>query len=220
VGFAEMPQSDTFGKPTRQKIEYAGYIKQAGEHLLGLINDLMDVARMEAGRLNVKDEPVDLGAEAEAALDMARPLGQKAGVAVRLKNEAPGIAVRGDDLRLRQALLNLLSNAVKYSNPPGEAVLRIARAEGGGVTIAVLDRGIGMTAEEIEEALRPFGRADNQEARRRQGTGLGLSIVRHLVELHDGTLEVSSERGKGTTVVIRLPKSRVLDLGGGAKAAQ
>jgi len=219
VGFAEMLQSDLFGKPTKQQIEYAGYIKEAGEHLLGLINDLMDVARMEAGRMTVKDEEVDLLQVAEAALGMARPLGRQAGIEVALESDGLAIAVRGDELRLRQVLLNLLGNAIKYSNPPGKAVLAVARTDDGGVALTVADTGIGMTGAEIAEAQQPFGRANNKEARQRQGTGLGLSIVKHLVELHDGTLEIASERGKGTTVTIRLPASRVLNRDGRARAA-
>lgn len=220
IGFAEMLQSDAFGKPSQQQMEYAGYIKDAGAHLLGLINDLLDAAALEAGRLKVRNENVDLRQVADAALSMIGAQADKAGVKIVFETNGISPEVKGDEMRLRQVLLNLLSNAVKYSNAPGTVTLSFAAEPGGGIAVGVADTGIGMSQADIEQALLPFGRADNDEALKRSGTGLGLSIVKRLVELHDGRLEIASERGMGTTVTIRLPASRVVGLGGRVDAAQ
>ena len=219
IGFAEMLQSDAFGKPSTHQLEYAGYIRDAGRHLLGLINDLLDAAALESGRLKVRSEDFDLLRVAEAAIGMISPVAEKAGIAGEFDPRGLSPALRGDEMRMRQVLLNLLSNAVKYSNAPATVRLAFAAQPGGGVAVGVTDAGIGMSEADIEQALQPFGRADNEEALRRSGTGLGLPIVKRLVELHDGRLEIESQRGRGTTVTIRLPASRVLSLGARADAA-
>ncbi|MGE0747825.1 MAG: ATP-binding protein [Rhodospirillales bacterium] len=210
IGFSDLLRSNAFGKPSRQQAEYASHINEAGQHLLAIVNDLMDVAAMEAGRLRMSESEVDLAAVARGAAAMVGPQAEAAGVALGFDDGGIAPTLRGDETRLRQVLINLLSNAVKYSDAGGTVSLTLAAAGDGGIAVRVADTGIGMTADEVENALQPFGRADNEKARRRSGTGLGLSISKGLVERHDGTLAIRSEPGRGTTVTLTFPPDRVL----------
>lgn len=210
IGFSDLLRSNAFGKPSRQQAEYATHINEAGQHLLAIVNDLMDVAAMEAGRLRMSEAEVDLAAVARGAVAMTLPQAEAAGIALRCDDGGIAPTLRGDETRLRQVLINLLSNAVKYSDAGGSVSLTLAAAGDGGVVVRIADTGIGMTAEEIENALQPFGRADNEKARRRSGTGLGLSITKGLVERHDGTFAIESAPGHGTTVILTFPPGRIL----------
>jgi len=210
IGFSDLLRSNAFGKPSRQQAEYATHINEAGQHLLAIVNDLMDVAAMEAGRLRMSEGEVDLAAVARGAAAMVLPQAEAAGIALRCDDGGIAPMLRGDETRLRQVLINLLSNAVKYNDTGGSVSLTLAPGGDGGVVVRIADTGIGMTADEIANALQPFGRADNEKARRRSGTGLGLSITKGLVERHDGDFAIESAPGRGTTVTLTFPPGRVL----------
>jgi PAS domain S-box-containing protein len=211
IGFSEALLAGTFGSLAARQRESVGYIHQSGEHLLAVINDILDLARVEVGRLDLHEERgVDPRAVAQACAALLRERAESAGLRLVLEigDEVPRLLA--DRTRLKQVLLNLLSNAVKFTDPGGSIVLAAGRDAAGGVVFEVRDTGIGMTLVEIETALEPFGQIDTGFARRHEGTGLGLPLARRLVELHQGSLSICSESGRGTTARVTLPAARAL----------
>ncbi|WP_404380781.1 PAS domain S-box protein [Caenispirillum salinarum] len=210
IGFSEVIAHELFGQvsPPQYK-EYAANIEESGRHLLDVINDILDVSRIEAGHMTLTPEPVDVQAVIESA---ARLISQRAETADLILEQAVDAAlppVTGEPRRLKQILLNLLGNAVKFT-PSGGTVRLGARAfrdEKGGrwVEITVADTGIGMAAEDIPKALKPFHQIDSRLQRRYEGTGLGLPLTQAFVEMHGGTLDIASTPGAGTTVTLHLP---------------
>ena len=211
LGFSEMLERGTAGALQDRQLEYIGYIRQSGSHLLDIINEILDLAKIDAGKLELEeDAPIELRALADAciALVAARAETSMLRLSLQVENAMPRLVA--DATRLKQILLNLLDNAVKFTDPGGAVGLTIRRAADGGVEFEVRDTGLGMTAAEIEIALEPFGQVDTGFARRREGTGLGLPLARRLTELHGGVLEIDSEPGRGTRMVVRLPPQRVV----------
>jgi signal transduction histidine kinase len=210
IGFSEVIRDETFGPVPGRYAEYAASIHDAGRHLLSTINDILDISKIEAGRLELRDGPVDLQWVARACTDLVRGKAEDTSVTVEI-DVADGLTVRGDEIRLKQVVLNLLSNAVKFS-PAGGSVRLSASIESpsGEVTITVADSGIGMDPTEIRVALEPFGQVDSSLARRYEGTGLGLPLAKRLTELHGGRLDIESRKGNGTTVRVILPVERIL----------
>ena len=210
IGFSEIMKDEVFGPIGQQNyLGYAADIHASGTKLLSIINDVLDVSRLEGGAITIDPRichPRDL---AEEALDVARrATGDSRAVTIDIAGGLP--AIRVDPGRLRQALANLLANALKFT-PEGGAVSVCVRLENtGGVSLAVIDTGIGMAPEKIAAALQHFHQLDGTLARRFEGAGLGLSIAKALVELHGGTLAVDSAVGRGTTVTIALPPARTL----------
>ncbi|MGH7065313.1 MAG: sensor histidine kinase [Stellaceae bacterium] len=211
IGFSEALLAGTFGALAPRQRESVGYIHQSGEHLLAVINDILDLARVEVGKLDLREERgVDPRAVAAACVALLRERAEAGEVrlSVEIGGQMPRLIV--DRTRLKQILLNLLSNAVKFTEPGGAVVLTADRDAAGGVIFEVRDTGVGMTAAEVETALEPFGQIETGLARRHEGTGLGLPLARRLTELHQGSLHILSERGRGTTVRVTLPASRIL----------
>lgn len=202
IGFAEMMTAGYLGKLTARQQEYASHIFQSGEHLLRLVSDLLDLSRLESGKLEIAVADCDFDRIATAALAMVEPQARHAGV--RLQFVPTGLTLRADERALAQILINLLGNSVKFNRPDGRISLR-ADSTDGIVTILVEDTGIGMSAAESRAAIQPLHRADVFRARANSGAGLGLSICRSLVELHGGRLDIRSQPGVGTTVRIALP---------------
>jgi signal transduction histidine kinase len=211
IGFADALRGGTFGALTEKQKEYIGDIRDAGNHLLTLIGDVLDMAKIEATKLTLDERTVDLANVVEAAARYVRPriILSELELALDVQPRLP--LVRCDEVRMRQILLNLLSNAVKFAKAPGRVVCRVAADSCAGVTIAIEDTGIGMSPSEIEVALQPFGQIDKGLTRPREGSGLGLPIAKAMVELHGGGLEIRSAPGIGTTVVVRLPKDRIVE---------
>ena len=177
-------------------------------HLLRIINDLLDLSKVEAGRLELHDNPVALGSIFETCRRMVSDRAAAGGVELDVAETA--LEVSADELRLEQVLLNLVSNAVKFT-PRGGSVSVMASLNADGETeIRVSDTGIGMAPEDLAVALQPFGQIDSRLARKYQGTGLGLPLTKAMVELHGGSLELISASGQGTTALVRLPRDRVL----------
>jgi signal transduction histidine kinase len=216
IGFSEILKDEIFGPvgSARYK-DYAASIHRSGSHLLGLINDILDISKFDAGKLELHDEPVDVGRVLADCICLMEPQAQKANVTMQTDLTQGAFLLKADDRRLRQVLLNLLSNAVKFT-PDGGAVSISAASRDGGLAITVTDTGIGIAAKDIPLALERFGQIDSTLSRRYQGTGLGLPLAKHLVELHNGSLAIESEVGNGTTVTITFPVERVL---GGRVAA-
>ena len=205
IGLSELMRDQVFGKLNERYHAYAVDIHASGAHLLQLINDVLDISKIETGRMAVTFSNVvldDLLAEcANTVADTAKQSGVRV---VRTAAERPHV-ITADRVKTKQILLNLLSNAVKFTPAGGTVTLSARSVEAGWVEIDVADTGIGMTKDEMEKAVRPFQQADNSHSRSYQGAGLGLSIVVGLVRLHGGSFRLSSEPNRGTMATVRLP---------------
>jgi signal transduction histidine kinase len=211
IGFSEIIKTEMFGPVQNERYRgYAGNIFDSGTHLLGLINEVLDMSKLESGQLELHEEEIDLRAAIETCMHFVEPQAEHAKVklVVSLDRDLP--LVRVDDRRLRQILINLIANAVKFTPEDGQVRVAGFRSHGG-VAIEVSDTGIGMSVEEIPKAMEPFGQIDSKLSRRYAGTGLGLPIAKHLIDLHGGTLSIESQVNIGTTIGILLPPDRVVE---------
>jgi signal transduction histidine kinase len=214
IGFSEIMRDKLFGDEiSDQYADYAGSIHQSGNSLLGIIDQVLDFAKIDAGKLRIHEELSPLADVIAPALKSVKA--QAESRQIRLRSDFPAhVSVRGDEARLTQMLINLLSNAVKFTQAEGSVTLTAELEADGALCVTVADTGIGMTEKEIEWALEHFRQIDNSFSKRFEGIGLGLPLARQLAELHDGGLAIESEPGKGTQVRFRLPASRVvLDAG-------
>ena len=212
MGFSEVMKAEIMGplqNPTYR--EYAGNIHDSGRHLLNLINEILDLSRIEAGRYELHEEPVRLSDVAEDSLRLLRLKATSKGLEI-VENFEPDLAqVWVDQRAIRQICLNLLSNALKFTPKGGRIILTVEGSEDGGQLISVRDTGPGIPAEEIPRVLQAFGQGSLAHETAEGGTGLGLPIVQNLIELHGGSFELLSELRKGTEAIVRLPKVRVLN---------
>jgi len=210
IGFSEVMRDALMGPIDNRYREYAQDIHESGQHLLRLIGDVLDLSKIGAGRLELHEEPVDLGQLMQAChrllADRARD--GKITLAIDVARDLP--VLLADPVRLKQIILNLMTNAVKFTPEGGRVTVRAAPDADSGVAITIADTGIGMSAQEIVVALEPFRQVDNAMSRRYEGSGLGLPLAKQLTELHGGQLELISEPGTGTTARVRLPHRRVL----------
>jgi signal transduction histidine kinase len=208
IGFSEIMERELHGALGSDRYnDYARDIHQSGRHLLEIINDILDIAKVEAGKLELRQNQIrvaDLFATCSRLMDERAT---SAGVALHVEMPDDVPVLVADDTRLRQILLNLLSNAIKFTPSGGSVVMRADIAADGQCELHVTDTGIGMTEQEISHAMQPFTQIDNSLSRRFEGTGLGLPLTKALVELHSGELKLRSERGVGTTASILLPQS-------------
>jgi len=211
IGFSDILTGQIFGPLSDARyVDYARDIRDSGLHLLTLINDVLDIAKVEFGKVELLEETVDIVAVIESCLRLVRERAQTAGI--QLEQALPPALpyLLGDGRRLKQILLNLLSNSVKFT--PGDGRVTVgASHDADGFRLTVEDTGIGIAADDLETALRPFGQIDSRLARKYQGTGLGLPLARSMAELHGGRLELRSAPGEGTRATLWLPPSRVLD---------
>ncbi|WP_148219781.1 PAS domain-containing sensor histidine kinase [Azospirillum sp. B510] len=212
IGFSSMMESEIVGPLGHPKyLDYAKVIGKSGQHLLAVISDILDVAKIEAGKLEMHPQPMDVRDAVESSLLLIAERAKEGGLTL-VQDIAPDTPrLLGDPVRVKQILLNLLANAVKFTPAGGSVTLRV-RPEGGRILIEVADSGIGMSAEGIAIALQPFGQVDSQLSRRSGGTGLGLPLVRSFVELLNGTLDIRSREGEGTTISVRLPVAMSYDI--------
>jgi protein-histidine pros-kinase len=208
IGFSEMIRDAVIGPIDARYREYGSDINRSGRHLQKIINDILDISKIESGRLELRDELVSIGDSVEACRRTLATMAEAAGVALSLDLSGAPPCIRSDEVRFQQILLNLMSNAVKFT-PPGGRVRVIATVEADGAVIAVEDTGIGMKPEDIATALEPFRQIEGPMNRRFEGTGLGLPLAKALVELHGGRLEIESAPAAGTRVRIRLPLARM-----------
>ena len=209
IGFSQMIAEPPVPQSAADTMAYARLIRTSGEHLLALINDLLEMSKIEAGRFELREEPLVLAeaiAEATSLLDMtarAKSVGLVA-------DPAPlGLVVTADAQAIRQILINLLSNAIKFTPEGGRVRIGVALGGHGELMVHVIDTGIGIPPEAHDRIFNPFERAHGAATRQQEGTGLGLSITRGLVMLHGGTIALDSTVGQGTTVTITLPANRV-----------
>ncbi|MDF2096514.1 sensor histidine kinase [Aquibaculum arenosum] len=204
IGYSDAMLAQLFGPLGNDRYEeYCQHIRDSGLHLLSIITNILDLSKVEAGQLVLRPEDCDLVEAAQSALRLVEHLAHERGVRASLRDMPEFLPFIGDPLAVRQILVNLLSNAIRFTPPPGRVWLT-GRQRDGQCQISVIDEGIGMTQDEISQALLPFRQVDNPMTRSAAGTGLGLSLVKGLAEAHGGSLEIQSRPGQGTRVTITL----------------
>jgi signal transduction histidine kinase len=205
-----MLQHEFFGSLTEKQTEYVNHILGSGKHLLEIVTDILDMSKIEDGKVTIKDDKVDVLAVVQECLPMVATSAKAAKLDLVLDVRTNPPMLRADEIRLKQVLINLLSNAVKFTPGPGQVTVAVDVTPRGAVEISVIDTGIGMTRGEIEVAMLPFQQIENPFVKQHEGTGLGLPLASALVEMHGGTLDVDSVPGQGTTARITFPIERSL----------
>ena len=205
VGFAGLLGTGVAGPLSPRQGVYVDDIGQAGRRLLGLINDVLDLSRIEAGMARLDVEKIDLDEALDSAIAAIRPLAEEPGVRIERVPAVTNIALRADQRRLVRMVAALVSNAVKFSHSGGMVTVEVGLQPGARVRIAVIDRGVGMDPGEVPMALEPFRQLDAPGTRVREGVGLGLPIADRLARMHGGSLSLDSEPGEGTRAVLDLP---------------
>jgi len=211
IGLSEVLLDEIFGSLHPKQKEYLGDINSSGQHLLDVINDILDISKIEAQEINLDDNIIDISATARAALRLAgaRTKAERKWASIAIPEDLPKL--KGDERLIKQVLVNLLRNAIKFTGDDGDICIGAVKNEFGGIDVFVKDTGIGMSAEDIPRALEPFGQVQNRVNLTREGTGLGLPLSKKFIELHGGRLAIESEVNVGTTVTLAFPADRVLN---------
>lgn len=210
IGFSDIIKHEMFGSiGSDTYLDYAGHIKDSGEHLLNLINDILDVSAIEAGKMDLREEDFHIAALAESSLRLVNDRARKNNLTLVNAVTADLPVIRADERRIKQVIINLLSNAVKFTPSGGEVKLSAYLDGKGGMIVAVKDTGIGISDDDIPKVLSPFGQVDSSLAREYEGTGLGLHLAKTLMELHGGRLVIESALGLGTQVSCHFPPTRM-----------
>ena len=213
IGYSEMLENQFFGTIGHEKyLEYAGYIKVSGNRLLSLVNDVLDISKIEAGRYELSKDYISFEDVLEELSHEFIPLAEAARVRLITDCETEIGTIYVDAKALKQILSNLVSNAIKFSYPDKEVRLTVRREGADQLSLVVQDEGIGMSEEEIEVALSSFGQVQSSLVRNHQGTGLGLPLCRHLVRQHGGSFSVESKPRKGTRITVTLPVEKDKEL--------
>ena len=209
IGFADLTVNQSLGPVDDVYLECARDIRDAGAHLLALINDILDLSKIEVGKAEIDEALVAVAEVVDSSLRVVKQRAGEAGLAVETHVAAALPPLIADERKLKQMLLNLLSNAIKFTPQGGQVRVSVHLADHGDLLIEVQDTGIGIAPDKIPLALEAFRQVEAGRDRSYGGTGLGLSLTKSLVELHGGTLELRSALGAGTTAVLRFPASRV-----------
>jgi two-component system cell cycle sensor histidine kinase PleC len=210
IGFSELLLGlPGAGRDAPQLPDYIGDIRQSGQHLLGLINDILDYSKLEAGALTLNEDTFQLEEMLQSAVGVTRGQAAARKVHLELAPTAP-ISVLADERRLRQVVINLLSNAIKFSPSDAVVTLRAQRDLAGSPVIEIEDRGIGIKPEDLERVFEPFVQVENHLNRKNDGTGLGLPLSRQIMALHGGELRLSSQPGQGTVAIMTLPPQSMM----------
>ena len=204
IGFSDILGTLHISEPARVN-QYSGYIKQAADHLLALINGILDVTKIQAGSMDIERQVMDIAPIVESCLLIVEAKAKEKDIMVASEIDPAMPKLYADPLRIKQILINLLGNAVKFTPPKGRVGFHAAPAGEGFVGLTISDNGGGMSISDIETAMRPFGQVDAGFNKKHEGTGLGLPISAALAKLHGGNLTIASERGKGTRVSVFLP---------------
>ncbi len=211
IGFSEVLQSERLGALGSERYRsYAFDIHNSGNHLLSLINDILDLSKVESGFDDLNEEKINVAEVVRALIVLIKPHAVKGDVTLELDFGDDLPPLYADERKIKQILVNILSNAIKFTRPGGVVTLRIHCLPSGEYEFQVHDNGIGMTPEDVEKALLKFGQIDSELNRKYDGTGLGLPLSKSLTELHGGVLEIDSLKNRGTTVTIRLPAFRTM----------
>jgi signal transduction histidine kinase len=213
IGFSEIVKDELLGPiGTRRYLDYINDIHMSGSHLLEVINDILDLSKVESGKFELLEKAVDMSRVIASTLRLMRDKAAKGELSVETVMPTPPPTIIADERALKQILLNLLSNAVKFTRAGGTVQIRVELPESGELLLVVQDTGIGISPLDLPKALAPFGQVDSTLTRKYQGTGLGLPLVKSLAELHGGTLELESTVDVGTRAIVRLPSRRVMPM--------
>ncbi len=213
IGFSELIENELLGPVgTPQYRDHAQDIAESGRHLLGLIENILDLSKIEAGKVDLYEQDIDIPEAIRTSLVLAGGRANHQGI--ELESDLPEALPRlhADERMLKQVLISLLSNAVKFTPGGGRVTVRAWADAKTGYVVQVSDTGIGMSLDDIPKAMVRFGQADGRLDRKFEGTGLGLPLSKSLVELHGGTLDLDSESGVGTVVTVRFPAERIVGL--------
>lgn len=212
MGFSDIIRQQLAGPVGATKyLDYAEDIYQSGRHLLDMINDILDVAKIEAGKEDLHEEIVDAEECVQSALQLVSEQAAASDIAIECDIPRNLPLLRADERKLKQILINLVSNSVKFTEPGGRIKIALSLGDDGAMRLEVIDTGIGISKEDLPKALSAFGQVDSGLNRTHQGTGLGLNLVQKLAKLHGASFDISSESGRGTTVIISFPSDRVVD---------
>jgi signal transduction histidine kinase len=211
IGFSDMMSRSLVEAGNTEKfLEYAQDINDSGQHLLALINDILDLSKVEAGKLELDENIVDLSQVGSRCLKLLKKRAEDGGLQFS-RRLAPSLPrLWADERKLAQIVINLLSNAVKFTPPGGHIRLETSITEDDGVQLRVVDTGIGIAQQDIDKVMAPFTQLDSALNRKYPGTGLGLPLAKALVELHGGSFAIESDVGKGTTATATFPKERTI----------
>jgi signal transduction histidine kinase len=208
IGFAEMMRDQSFGPLGHEKyVEYNGIIHASGQHLLSIIDGILDISKVEAGKMTLNEDSFDLADVARRAGGLIGSVAQQSGVRLVLPPQTP-VVLTGDERLVLQIVLNLLSNAVKFTPQGGTVSVDIRTPANGDTELSVRDTGIGIAPEHIQHVMTPFAQVEGAQLRSFKGTGLGLPLVKSFAELHGGTFALDSKVGQGTTATVTFPASR------------
>ncbi|HEY6578885.1 MAG TPA: HAMP domain-containing sensor histidine kinase, partial [Rhizomicrobium sp.] len=209
IGFSELITSRVFDGDGERQMEYVGLVRDAGRHLLSLINDILDLAKIESGHIELQEREIEMESLLEEALALVSPKAASAGC-VLAQELAPGLPiVFGDERALKQVLLNLLANAVKFTPAGGGITLFASPNSQRGIAFGVRDTGTGIAEDDLARVFEKFGQGRHEALSGDRGTGLGLPIVKGLVEAHGGTIVLESAPGEGTCATVTLPPARL-----------
>ncbi|MCP1335988.1 sensor histidine kinase [Futiania mangrovi] len=214
IGFSEVMKTEIFGPMGSERYRaYAGDVHESGRHLLNIVNDLLDLSKIEAGEFAVEKDPFSPFDAVETVVSIIEPIAAERKLSfVHACEVGRNIKLMASAIRMRQVLLNLLSNATKYTPPGGRVSLECLLENDETLVFRITDTGIGMNAEELKTALKPFGQVENSYNRSRVGTGLGLPLTKQLIEVQGGTMRIDSAPGKGTTVSVTFQRDCLLGL--------
>ena len=212
IGFSKiLSEQDRRELSKEETVQYASLINDAASNLLAIINDILDISKMQSGRYTLDELEVQVESVLAHACQSQMQIAREAQIDVQLTTGSkPLPPVRGDETKLIQVMSNLISNAIKFNRAGGRVDVCAEATRDGGVLITISDTGVGMSREEVEIAMRPFGQVDGTRTRWREGTGLGLPIARTLIELHGGALDVRSAPNQGTEVIVTLPAAHMV----------
>ena len=211
IGFSKiLVDHDKHRIPQNEIIEYAQLIHDSAGHLLSVINDILDISKIQSGRFTIDARETNVEEILRYCMATFQKMAEESGVELTNTLAEPIPPVRGEPAKLKQIFANLISNAIKFTPSGGRVTINAIATTDGGLVVEIVDTGVGMTPEELEIALTPFGQVDGSRTRWREGTGLGLPIARSLIDLHGGRLDIKSEKGKGTTVSVMLPSRHLV----------
>jgi two-component system, cell cycle sensor histidine kinase PleC len=213
IGFSKLlAESDRRKIEEKDVVEYARLIQDSASHLLSVINDILDISKIQSGRYTIEAREVNIDEVVETVVSSYRQQASDAGVEMHFVPSGSLSVVRGDQSKLRQAFANIISNAVKFTQSGGQVFAEVRHHNDGASTVLVRDTGVGMDEQEIKVAMTPFGQVDGGRSRWREGAGLGLPIAIALIELHGGKIEITSAKTMGTEVAIVLPSPQLVAL--------
>ena len=212
LGFSEIIKNQMFGPSgTQRYADYADDIRESGELLLSIINDILDLAKIEAGHLELNEEPVDLLTVMQDATKLIQERADAKGILLKISLPQDLPMIRADGRLVRQMLINLLANALEHTLKDGSIAVTAERSDKGGIVVAIADNGVGIAPEDLPRLIKPFHTKSEPISGKSCGTGLGLPLVKSLIEQHDGKFRIESALGVGTTVVLSFPASRVIN---------